>query len=221
MTGVQTCALPICGPIELDYLTINRASIDKNAWSRSNRWFHADVIAATAVYNNATIILDQKKRAKRPIIEFNYDLQLFNNGRTNKETVSIIDFTVTDAFSQIEGTDAVSLDAVELQTGDRVIFAADTDPDVRDKIYRVDIVDPRGDGSSIEHLTLTEDGLVSEYETVMVLYGQNNGQKTYWYTGTTWQLSQQKTGVNQAPLFDVYDDAGVSYSDTKIGRAHV
>ena len=36
-------------PNATDYLTINRASRDRNAWSRSNRWFHSDVIK---LFNN-------------------------------------------------------------------------------------------------------------------------------------------------------------------------
>jgi len=202
------------GPTELDYITINRASIDQNAWSRSNRWFHSDVISATANYNNATVILDQNLRAKRPILEFNYDLQLLNHGRVPKTAISLIDFVCTDAFSLIEGTTGAQIDGVDLQNGDRVIFAADTDPDVRNKIYKVNLVDPTGDLSSIEHLTLEEDGAVSEYESVLVYYGNTYGQKTYWYNGTSWILSQQKTGVNQTPFFDIFDDAGISYSDT-------
>jgi hypothetical protein len=39
-------------PGEVDYLTIDRASKDLNAWTRSNRWFHIDVIQASARYNN-------------------------------------------------------------------------------------------------------------------------------------------------------------------------
>jgi hypothetical protein len=35
-----------------DYITIARNSKNKNAWSRSNRWFHIDVINATAQYSN-------------------------------------------------------------------------------------------------------------------------------------------------------------------------
>ena len=204
----------IGGPTQLDYLTINRASIDQNAWSRSNRWFHTDVISATATYNNSTVILDQNARAKRPIIEFNYDLQLFNNGRVAKASVSILDTEITDAFSLIEGTTSYFADGVQMQDGDRVIFAGDTDPDVRNKIYVANIVDPSGDGSSIEHLTLTEDGEVSEYETVIVYYGDTNSGKTFWYDGSVWQESQQKTTINQTPLFDIFDDAGVSYSDS-------
>ena len=39
-------------PVQQDYITIARNSIDRNPWSRSNRWFHIDVINATATYNN-------------------------------------------------------------------------------------------------------------------------------------------------------------------------
>jgi hypothetical protein len=39
-------------PVEPDYITIARNSISRNAWSRGNRWFHIDVINATAKYNN-------------------------------------------------------------------------------------------------------------------------------------------------------------------------
>ena len=43
-------------PVVPDYLTINRASPDLNAWTRSNRWFHIDVITASANYNNTCLL---------------------------------------------------------------------------------------------------------------------------------------------------------------------
>jgi hypothetical protein len=67
-------------PEVTDYLTINRASRDLNAWTRSNRWFHTDVIQATAVYNNQIAVLDNEYRARRPIIEFRANLDLYNFG---------------------------------------------------------------------------------------------------------------------------------------------
>ena len=61
-------------PVTQDYITIARNSINKNPWSRSNRWFHIDVINATATYNNnpnfVTVAATQSNKAKRPIIEF-------------------------------------------------------------------------------------------------------------------------------------------------------
>jgi hypothetical protein len=53
-------------PLTPDYLTINRASPDLNAWTRSNRWFHIDVITASANYNNTTPLVDNAFRARRP-----------------------------------------------------------------------------------------------------------------------------------------------------------
>jgi hypothetical protein len=61
-----------------DYLVINRASMDKNPWSRANRWFHQDVITQSARENGAEPVLDQSFRAIRPIIEFDANLKLFN-----------------------------------------------------------------------------------------------------------------------------------------------
>ena len=56
-------------PLIPDYLTINRAAPDLDPWSRSNRWFHIDVINASAAYNNTTPVLDNNFRAARPILE--------------------------------------------------------------------------------------------------------------------------------------------------------
>ena len=143
-------------PVVPDYITISRNSKDKNAWSRSNRWFHIDVINAVAKYNNYTIPLDQLQSAKRPIIEFNYDLQLVNSGRVYKQAIDVFDTVTTDALSNVEGTSSYTVDGIQLTDGVFVVFAADTDPDVSNKVYKVNKVDPSGDNSSITHLTLVE-----------------------------------------------------------------
>ena len=38
--------------------------------------------------------------------------------------------------------------------------------------------------------------------------------QSFYYNGTTWIDAQQKTSVNQAPLFDVYDSHGYSFGDS-------
>jgi hypothetical protein len=128
-------------PTQLDYLTINRASQDLNAWSRSNRWFHIDIINATAAYNNTVAVLDNNYRAKRPIIQFRQGLRLFNMGTEGKQPVDIIDFTEVDAFSNVEGRTSFTTDGYTLIEGSRVIFAADEDQNVRNKIYVVTLYD--------------------------------------------------------------------------------
>ena len=117
-----------------DYMTINRASIDRNAWTRSNRWFHIDVINATATYNKTTAVIDDDYRAKRPILEFVSGLKLFDFGTQAIDAIDIIDFRETDAFSNINGTIGYVLDGYTFAQGSRVIFAADLDPAVRNKV---------------------------------------------------------------------------------------
>ncbi len=90
-----------------DYITIARNSINRNAWSRSNRWFHIDVINATAEYNNDPTLLNlyanQQTKAVRPIIEFYPNLKLFNTGTYGKAPVDFVDFRTTDALEQAAG----------------------------------------------------------------------------------------------------------------------
>jgi hypothetical protein len=212
----NTLTIPV-SPADLDYITVNRASQDRNAWSRSNRWFHIDVINAAAAYNNTTVVLDNSLRAKRPIIEFRSNIRLWNMGTEGKAPIDIIDFSELDAFSNIEGQTSYSVNGYDFVEGARVVFAADTDPDVRNKIYTVsfvkpDTVDPLI-AQPIINMTLAEDGLVLLDQSTVVLYGDNTAGKTYWYDGVAWIEAQQKTNVQQAPLFNVYDSDGVSFGD--------
>jgi hypothetical protein len=220
-TGTQAAE-----PQELDYLTISRASKDLNPWTRSNRWFHIDVINATAEYNNTTATLDNNYRAKRPIIQFRPGIRLWNMGTQGKAAVDLIDFAETDAFSNIEGSTGYTVAGYTLVEGSRVIFAADEDADVRNKIYVVSFVTPDTVSPLIDQpiivLTLADDGVVStDQSTVVINSGTstvpvptNIGGKSYWYNGTDWIEAQQKTGVQQAPLYNIYDVEGVSFGDS-------
>jgi hypothetical protein len=204
-------------PDQLDYLTISRASQDRNAWSRSNRWFHIDTINAAAAYNNTTVVLDNAFRAKRPIIEFRANIRLWNMGTEGKAPVDIIDFSESDAFSNVEGTTGYSVNGYNFVEGTRVIFAADTDPDVRNKIYTVSFVNPDTVdpliAQPIINMTLASDGVVEQDQSTVVLNGITTAGKTYWYDGVVWTEAQQKINIQQAPLFNVYDLDGVSFGN--------
>jgi hypothetical protein len=205
-------------PTQLDYLTINRASPDRNAWSRSNRWFHRDVIDQTASYNKTVATFDQDNRAKRPICEFRSGLRLFNFGTSGVDYVNIVDTRATDAFSDINGTIGYSYDGYSLQDGSRVIFANDSDPEVRNKIYAVTFVQFNDSSEPVIDLQpadLNEPDIPLD-TTIVAISGTFFKGKSYWYNGSTWKLAQQKTGVNQAPLFDIYDANGVSYGDQDV-----
>ena len=205
-------------PTAQDYLTVNRASIDRNAWSRSNRWFHIDVLDATATYNNVPLTINNDNRAKRPILEFRKNLKLFNAGTEGINSIDIIDFSETDAFSNINGTIGYSIDGYSLISGSQVIFAADADPEVRNKIYEVQFVELTPGATPIIDLqpaSLTTPDVPANTTTV-VMSGNTQQGKAYWFNGTNWISAQQKTKVNQAPLFDIFDSNGYSYSDITV-----
>ncbi len=204
-------------PGELDYLTIDRAALDLNAWSRSNRWFHIDVINATAAYNNTEAVIDNAFRAKRPIIEFRPGLRMFNMGTEGKQPVNIIDFSETDAFSNIEGSTGYSVGGYTFTQGSRVIFAADLDANVRNKIWVVNFIMPDSISPFVAqpmiHLTLATDGEVLVDQSTVCLDGTTLKGVSFWYDGVAWIPAQLKTGVQQAPLFDIYDADGVSFAN--------
>ena len=295
-------------PVQQDYITIARNSIDKNAWSRSNRWFHIDVINATATYNNnpsiATTYATQDNKAKRPIIEFYPNLRLFNNGVVGKDPIDFFDDRTTDAFTYVAGqqqywpdvevytaytgtiaaatgtsttitidandvngtfqvgqyisdttnilprntqitnisgtttltitviwddtttivatTNAslvandVSNDNYSLYDGARIVFSADTNENVRNKIYVVRFSNIAGGTNSVITLTEAEDGLVLPLEEIFAFKGYTNQGKDFYFDGVDWLVAQQKTTVNQAPLFDIFDNDGVSFGDTDV-----
>ena len=210
-----------------DYITINRASVDLNPWSRSNRWFHISVINATAAYNNVTNLVDQNLRANRPIIEFEADVQLYNFGRVAKAPIDILDFTITDSRNTVELQPAgyaipaatvgnVSYPASPTLTqGMRIVFANDFDPTVRDQIFVVNIVNVPTLGGNIINLVPAADSAVLTNNNLLVTEGAKdpiagNTYYEYWYNGGSWIPAQAKNAVNQNPLFDVIDSTGTS-----------
>ena len=200
-------------PTVQDYMLMNRACIDLNAWCRGNRWFHIDVLNATATYNNAILTIDNDARAKRPILEFKKSLKLFNYGTISTNPVDIIDFNETDAMSNINGTSGYAVDGYSFIDGSRVIFNADLDPEVRNKIYTVSFVNlGAGDVIDLQPASLTQPDIATN-TIVVVLSGQTEQGKAYWYNGTTWVSAQQKTSTNQAPMFDIFDESGYSLGD--------
>jgi len=208
-------------PLVPDYLTINRASPDLNAWTRSNRWFHIDVINASAAYNNFVPTLDNRFRARRPILEFRAGTRLYNSGTQGLPPVNLVDLVTTDALSTVNGSLGYSSDGYTLLDGSTVIFAADTDPEVRNKVYQVQFVtvDTNAEDSTIVDvpvIVLTPIATAQVDNTVVCLDGIEYQGFTYYYDGAEWVEAQLKISVNQPPLFDVYDTNGISFGNQTI-----
>jgi len=295
-------------PVTPDYITIARNSIDKNAWSRSNRWFHIDVINATATYTSnpelVSLYATAENKAKRPIIEFYPNLRLFNSGSIGKPPIDFIDFRTTDAVNQVAGqesyypdvevyttynatinaatgtsttitilnsnvtgtfqigqyindstnilprntqitditgtttitltvewefsqtigsTSVASLIANDTQNdnfalfdGSRIVFAADQNLDIRNKIYIVRFSTLIPGDSPIITLTQADDGLVLANEQTVAFRGYNYQGMDFYFDGNIWIEAQQKTTVNQPPLFDIFDKNDISFGDSTV-----
>lgn len=202
-------------PLYPDYILINRNSRDANAWSRSNRWFNNQVIEATIAYNGklTSITGNTATRAQRPIIEFYGNLGLYNSGTKSLGFVSLFDNTTTDAFTQIVGQSSYIIDGQSLVSGQTVVFNADTNSLVRQNIYQVSFA-PTGPGNS-EVIVLNSINTAANDNQVVVLAGTLYKATTWRFNtvSTRWIQCQQKSTVNQAPLFDIYDINGSSLSD--------
>ena len=199
-------------PLYADYVTIGRSSQDRNPWSRNNRWFHISVIEQSAAFNNIIPSVDQAARATRPIIEFEPNLKLFNFGINAITDVDLIDTFTTDVFSKIEGQLGYNIDGVDLIQGQLILFTADTDALTNNKIYQVNFVTIEG----TRKINLVLQNSPTLNDVVLVRSGNANQGLMYWYNGTAWEKTQQKTELNQAPLFDIVDDNGISFGDTSV-----
>jgi len=69
-----------------DYITIERGALDRNAWSRTNKWFHIDAISATVVATASPFPINST-RALRPIIQFVADIPLYKSGTQFREEI--------------------------------------------------------------------------------------------------------------------------------------
>ena len=229
-----------------DYITINRASLDRNPWSRTNRWFNKQVVSKSLeyladqgyVFENPTI----NYNAVRPIVEFVAGLKLYDFGIVALPTVNYLDSNkVNDALSKINGrtitdTQNISVDGTaSLNQYDLVIFNADNDPAVRQKIYQVQYVDVDGNYEQFSKANVkvatttwinlsatgpfTIDGYtLSPNDRVLVwqqLDAADNG--IYFYNGSTTTL-QRATDADMASDyaqgFYVKVEGGSTYAET-------
>ena len=199
--------------VNKDYIVVNRNSPDKNAWSRNNKWYHQSVIEKSAEINGQVADINQSQRAKRPIIEFTSGLKLFNFGTEKKDDIDLVDTVTTDIFSTVEGAVGYNIDGVDITDGMRILFTAEKDIRATSKIYKVKFITHN---STVPQIALLEDTDAAPItnEVVLVRKGNENAGKHYYYNGSKWLLGQEKTKINQAPLFDLYDDTGISFTDS-------
>ena len=133
-----------------------------------------------------------------------------------KGIIDLIDDKTTDVMSNVEGPTGYFVDGVNPTNGMKVLFMKDKDSLVANKIYTVKILTFTQGNTSTDQISLVEDATSTalEHETVLVRNGTKNAGKIYYFNGTDWKLTQEKTKVNQAPLFELYDASGNSFASS-------
>lgn len=101
--------------VEQDYIVMERGAVDGNPWSINNKWYHIDDLTSDQTD------IAKNYRARRPIIEFNKDLELYNYGTLRVNPVNLLNSTLADP-SVIVGHVNYTLDGVGLVNGMRIIF---------------------------------------------------------------------------------------------------
>lgn len=218
---VDSWELQLYIPVSPEYITISRNSRDLNAWSRANRWFHQDVldITTSALGYVTAATSNDVTRARRPILEYRGNLKLFNSGSLSLGPVDIVDTTIADAFSNIQGktiSEIGNVDGQLLADGTRIVFAADGDYTVRQNVYIVELVPAGPFGENVVALSPDTSVSVINDSQVFVLSGTTQAGTTWRFesNGSRWISAQRKTLLNQYPLYDIFNTNGISLGNS-------
>ena len=179
-----------------DYINLGRGSANKNIWSRNNFWWHKD-----NYLDAGDRIPNQNKRALRPILEYDADLELYNHGTTYKTRVdlSLADLTFEQA-NNLQSTQLI--DGTEMLGGSetpkyKCIFPNE-ESSISKNIYEIT--------TSGTTLAFTVVDTFTTGDVVSVHRGVNFVGLEYYYDGTSLNVAQAKPNRSSAPLFNLYKD---------------
>ena len=225
-------------PLAGDYITIERGSIDRNAWSRTNKWFHIDAITATIAATTTSFPVNAT-RALRPIIQFIADLTLFKSGTQFRADINYgfadISANVPILLATYQGVQASIVNAAlgtDFVGGELVCFFNDkttfgvwdisrweTPPGswdagngvINDYIFQTSIL-PGGQIIFSPYTAWSTPILEGDilFITEDGPYNSALRGSTWYYSLGTWQEAHNdKISVNQPPEFQLYDHNGI------------
>ena len=230
-------------PTNGDYITIERGSLDRNAWSRTNKWFHIDAITATVAATGTALPLNST-RALRPIIQFIADLNLWKSGTQFNSDLTYGFrndlFGVPLRYADYQGQPLSFVNStldIDIAGGELVCFFNDTGTfDMWDSHAWGSPPDTWDAGSFqpnqfIFEATIMLDGTVNfvpytsfgtpvvEGDIVFITetgpFDAARRGQTWYYSSGLWQEAfNDKLSVNQAPLFQLYDHDGTKLDDS-------
>ena len=179
--------------LNADYITIERGSENYNAWSRTNRWYHVDVVNESLVLTDNTWS-QLSKRATRPILEFEKDLELFKSGqlffsevdylvdspKSVDEEGNVIQYGWYDVDNQSIYDVRTIPELADVKTGDTLLFKDDTsvttvgvDVIANERVWSVSIDTGTGIITLSEHPGSSESRVeILENDIVLIVNGK-------------------------------------------------
>ena len=170
-----------------DYIVIAKHDAFQSAWSRANHWVNISTInklkTLLPTYDFSEI-LNPNRIALRPIIEYDAGLNMWDNAEYTGHThLGAVDHGVTTAQSATIAAFAAGTTYVYIDTTDSLIHTVG--------------------GTDI---TLTENDTFSIKNSTNSLWNQADA----YYINSKVTLAQQKTKINQYPLYRFYNEVGVN-----------
>lgn len=215
-----------------NYVLIARGSSNENPWSYGNRWFHKDVLTVSGTPLTAF----NTNNAKRPILEFDHTIRLWNFGTRSRGMVNVVDTTTTN-INQVVGAAEYLVNGVPLDDNMTVLFTNlrsqsdpnQLDPQINNRIYQV--TNLRNAGTIVLQVLANGSDLSGaplQGDCINILQGSANVAGTSWYyNGTQWVPGQSRPlpaetssvyrqALNKPPLFELFDTSGNSLADPAI-----
>tara|TARA_R110001592_G_scaffold127750_1_gene339745 strand:- start:6550 stop:24414 length:17865 start_codon:yes stop_codon:yes gene_type:complete len=179
-----------------DYIQLGRGSANKNVWSRNNFWWHKD-----NYLNSGDRIPNSDKRALRPILEYDADIELYDHGTKYKGSVdlSFADLTFEQAnnLQSTQLVDSTPLPAGNVTPKYRCIFPNE-DATISKNIYEIT--------TSASTLSFSIVDTFTTGDAVSIHRGVNFVGLEYYYDGKNLKLAQAKPNRSSAPSFNLYKD---------------
>ena len=207
------------------------SSVTDKPWDKLGDFWDEEVWDQEDVQRSSVFSLDSSRKALRPIIEFDNDLELFNYGLESAGTVS---FAAGQTFDLVHNATNPTIDGVAVQTDDTVIFLnsgnllnfilwdgekiINTSSGETEGVWDSTAwdIESTSAGNNLGKIykatitsgvcTLTEIKTILTDQKLLILKGDDLSGCEYHWSGSDWVKSQGKTSQNDEPLFQLYDD---------------